>query len=205
MANARYRNWATILYPESAKEDWIEQLEQLKTPIMISPLHDQDINPGGEKKKPHYHILFCFEGKKSHEQIREITESIGAVGQEIVQSIRGYARYLCHLDNPEKYRYSEKDVRCLSGADYTGITNLAIDKYKALRDMSEFVRTNGIRSFAALCDYAASEHYDWYRILCDSGSYYMREYIKSYSWEEKDAYEKREEARNQSYHIRTEG
>lgn len=193
MADTRYRNWATVLYPESAKENWKEQLEQLKVPILISPLHDQDINPGGEKKKPHYHILFAYEGKKSREQICDITDSIGAVGQEIVQSLRGYARYLCHMDNPEKHRYSEGDVTCLSGADYASIIGLAIDKYNAIAEMQDFIEEHTIRSFCELAKYARNYRMDWFRILCDSGAYYIREYIKSYTWEvEKHAYQERE-------------
>lgn len=183
MSDNRYRNWATILYPESASEDWKEKLLELKTPVCISPLHDQDINPDGEKKKPHYHILITFEGKKSREQIQEITDKIGSVGQESIQSIRGYARYLTHKDNPEKYQYNENDIICFSGFDYDGIIGLPTDRYKSFRQMQEFIKANQIRSFAQLADYAAENRIDWYRILCDSGTVYMTAYIKSYHWE----------------------
>ena len=178
----RFRNWATVVYPESAKENWLETLQELKSPVFVSPLHDRDINPSGEKKKEHYHVLFTFEGKKSKEQIKEITDSIGAVGQEPINSLRGYVRYLCHLDNPEKVRYNESDVLCFGGADYSSIVGLATDRYKAFREMQSFVRENRIRSFADLADYASECRNDWYRILCDSGTIFMKEYIKSYTY-----------------------
>ena len=38
------RNWAFVLYPESAPIDWKEQLQQTGLPIVISPLHDRDID-----------------------------------------------------------------------------------------------------------------------------------------------------------------
>lgn len=186
MGDNRYRNWATILYPESAANNWEEVLANLKTPVCVSPLHDQDINPGGEKKKPHYHILITFEGKKSREQIQEITDRIGSVGQESVQSIRGYARYLCHKDNPEKYPYNENEIRCYGGFDYSGTCGLPTDRYKAFSEMQEFIKLNNIRSFATLADYASEYRHDWYRILCDSGTIYIQAYIKSYHWENKN-------------------
>lgn len=178
----RYRNWATVIYPESAYDNWLDYLRELKSPVFVSPLHDKDTNPDGEKKKEHYHILFTFEGKKSQEQIKEITEKIGAVGQEPVNSLRGYARYLCHLDNPEKYQYSENDIQCFGGADYGSVIGLVTDRYKAFKEMQEFVVSQHIVVFAQLADYAANERMDWYRILCDSGTVFMKEYIKSYAW-----------------------
>ena len=92
----RSRNFATVVYPESAPNDWQEILSSHFVPSFVSPLHDKDKNPTGEDKKPHYHVVVMFEGKKSDEQVKEVFDSIGGVGLEKVQSIRGYARYLCH-------------------------------------------------------------------------------------------------------------
>ena len=99
--SGRTRNFATVVYPESAPEDWINKLEELHVAVLVSPLHDKDINPSGEPKIPHYHVLLMFESPKDFEtQIQPIFDSIGAVGRELVNSARGYARYLCHLYNP---------------------------------------------------------------------------------------------------------
>ena len=127
----RTRNYGTIVYPESAPQDWQTILAEMCIPCFISPLHDSDINPDGETKKPHYHVMIMFEGVKTVEQATEIFNQIGGVGHEIVQSARGYARYLCHLDNPEKHQYSPDDVKAYGGADYVSVIGLAIDKYKA--------------------------------------------------------------------------
>ena len=118
----RTRNFATVVYPESAPSDWIDKLDQLHVAALISPLHDKDTNPSGEPKKPHYHVLLMFEGVKDYEtQVKPIFAEIGGVGREMVNSARGYARYLCHLDNPEKAQYEPSEVRCMGGADYTDI------------------------------------------------------------------------------------
>ena len=47
---SRTRNYATVVYPESAPNDWIEVLTQQFVPCFISPLHDKDVNPGGDIK-----------------------------------------------------------------------------------------------------------------------------------------------------------
>lgn len=180
--SGRTRNFATVVYPESAPENWQELLADLKVPAFISPLHDQDINPGGEKKKPHYHVLIMFEGVKTMEQADDLFKVIGGVGNEKVQSIRGYARYLCHLDNPEKAQYKQEDVRCLGGADYVSVIGLALDRYKAIGEMIDYCVENKVYSYAALLKYSRLERFDWFRILCDNGTMVMREFLKSYRW-----------------------
>lgn len=176
------RNYACIVYPESAPENWQQLLAENFVPAFISPLHDKDINPTGELKKPHYHVMIMFDNTKVPEQAMEIFSLIGGVGCEIVKSLRGYARYLCHLDNPEKVQYSVDDVRSLCGSDYHGVIGLAVDKYKAIQEMLDFCEVNNIFSFYHLLLYARSERFDWFRILCDCGTIIMRNYLKSRKW-----------------------
>lgn len=178
----RTRNFATVVYPESAPDGWQEILSEQFVPAFISPLHDKDINPTGEAKKAHYHVVIMFDSTKTVEQAKEIFDKIGGVGCEKVNSIRGYARYLCHLDNPEKAQYSQDDVRTMCGADYVSAIGLATDKYKALGEMQDFCEQYNIISFYLLSKYARTHRTDWYRILCDCGSVYMREYLKSKQW-----------------------
>lgn len=179
---ARTRNYATVVYPESAPVDWIDILQKHMIPCIISPLHDKDINPGGESKKPHHHVLLLFDGVKTVDQAKEVFQSIGGVGCERVNSIRGYARYLCHLDNPEKHQYSVNDVRCLCGADFISVISLPSDKYIAIADMLEFCKNNEIYAFSDLVDYARENRQDWFVTLCDNGTYIVKEYLKSASW-----------------------
>jgi hypothetical protein len=178
----RVRNFATVVYPDSSPDNWIDILCDQFVPAFVSPLHDQDINPYGEPKKPHYHVMIMFDGVKTLDQAKEIFDSIGGVGCEKVNSIRGYARYLCHLDNPEKYQYDQESVRCFCGADYPGVIGLAIDKYKAIGEMLDFCNLNGIYSYSQLLEYCRQERFDWFRVLCDNGTMVMREYLKSKYW-----------------------
>lgn len=179
----RTRNYATVVYPDSAPENWQELLADYYVPAFISPLHDLDINPFGEPKKPHYHVMIMYDSVKTIEQAKEILSAIGGVGVEIVNSVRGYARYLCHLDNPEKIQYDKGFVKSLYGADYEETIGLALDKYIAIREMISFCIDTGTVSYSDLFEYAMHNRQDWFRVLCDNGTVVVKEYLKSKSWQ----------------------
>ena len=103
----RGRNWTIIVYPDSAPDDWRDQLDQLHIQWIESPLHDKDTNPDGTVKKAHWHVLLLFDGNKSYQQVKDITAKLNTVNPQRVESARGMVRYMVHLDNPEKYQYDE--------------------------------------------------------------------------------------------------
>lgn len=178
----RARNFATVVYPDSAPENWESLLASYLIPAFISPLHSKDIDPLNQPKKPHYHVMLMFEGKKSKEQVEEIFQSFGGVGLEKVNSIRSYARYMCHLDNPDKVQYNILDVQSLCGSDYQAIIGLAKDKYNAIGEMMDWCDEYGIVSFYVLAKYARLERPEWFKMLCDNSSFYMKEYLQSKHW-----------------------
>lgn len=178
----RTRNYATVVYPESAPSNWLDIISNAKTPVFISPLHNNDVNPNGEPKKEHYHILTMFDTVKTKEQAESFFSSFGGVGCETVNSTRGYARYLCHLDNPEKAQYSIDDVKAFGGADYINTIGTAADKAKSIKEMITFVEENDITSFSELVQYAMVNRSDWFDCLINSGAYFIKEYIKSTTW-----------------------
>lgn len=178
----RTRAWATIVYEESAPDCWRETLQSYMVQTFVSPLHDSDQKDDGSLKKPHYHVLMMYDGVKTPEQAREIFESFCGVGCEPVQSVRGYARYLCHLDNPEKHQYSPDDVCAYCGADYISVIGQQADKYAAIAQMMLWVSENDVVAYSDLLEYAALNRQDWFRVLCDSGTMVIIEYIKSRSW-----------------------
>ena len=179
---SRTRNFACVVYPDSASANWLDILSDQFVPAFISPLHNEDVNPTGEKKKEHYHVMIMFDSVKTTEQARTLFEMIGGVGCEVVNSCRGYARYLCHLDNPDKHQYNVEDVRCLAGADYANVISLVTDKYKAIGEMIDFCQSQDIYSYAQLLEYSRMERFDWFRVLCDSGTVVIKEYLKSRTW-----------------------
>lgn len=179
----RVRNWAFVVYPESAPDGWIEYMHGLMVPGWVSPLHDADTNADGEAKKPHHHVVLTFSGKKSFEQVKEITDSLNAPRPEKCKDVRAYARYLCHLDNPEKAQYSPGDVVSLGGADYMEKIKSAADTDTALSEMMDWCIDQGCTSFFALSNYARKNRSDWFRVLNSSRTVFMVAWLKSYAWE----------------------
>lgn len=178
----RTRNFATIVYPESAPKNWKDILIEECIPSLISPLHSNDLNADGEKKKEHYHVMIMFDSVKTDEQAKIIFDKIGGVGCQRINVIRGYARYLCHLDNPEKAQYNISDVESLGGADYQEIISLPSDKYKVIEEMIDFCEKYNITSFYLLSKYAFQNNDNWKKALADNSAIFMKEYLKSKEW-----------------------
>ena len=178
---SRTRNWALVIYPDSAPENWLEIIDELHTEALLSPLHDRDVDADGEPKKPHYHLLLLFNGVKSYEQVNRIAEVLGTQHPVTVQSARGYARYLTHMDNPEKAQYDKDDVKGFAGVDINEYLRLtSSERYSIIADMMEHVRKYNVTEFAELVEFAAKYHRDdWFPLLCDNSAYVMTMYIKS--------------------------
>lgn len=181
--NKRTKNWATIVYPESAPKNWIDILEEEHIPALISPLHDKDLDRNGNLKKPHHHVILMFDGLKTEEQAKETFSLIAGVGTEKIKSLKSYSRYLCHLDNTKKAQYDPNDIIELSGGDFEYASKSAQGKYRAIREMIDFCDDNLIDSYAELLHYAKDNREDWFQTLCDSGTATIVQYMKSRSWE----------------------
>ena len=181
----RKRNFVFVVAKESAPEDWREILSEEHVPAFISPLHDSDVNADGEAKFEHWHVMLMFKGKKTIDQVKEIAHKVGAVNDyvQVCQDVRGYARYLCHLDNPEKHQYSTADVTAMGGADYLSVIGSAADTDTALGEMMDFCISNGCYSFYRLSIYARNNRPDWFRVITSSRTVFLTAWLKSMQWE----------------------
>ena len=102
---------------ESAPEGWQDVLDEQHIQWVESPLHDKDMNADGTPKKPHWHILLLFDGKKSYEQVKELTDKLHATIPQKCASAKGLVRYMAHLDNPEKVQYDKGAIIGHGGID----------------------------------------------------------------------------------------
>lgn len=177
----RTRNWVFIVYPESAPEDWLEILDQMNVEMCISPLHDKDINGDGSPKKPHYHVLACFESNKSYNQVKEITDLLNAPIPQKAKSVKGSARYWVHMDNPEKAQYNIKDIKALSGFDLTeALKPSSADRYSIIKDMIEYIQDNQITEFEDILIYSMNNKFDtWFPLLCDNSAFIISKVVDS--------------------------
>lgn len=179
--------WGIIIYPDSMPDNWQEILEDLKVPVFVSPLHDRDVNPTGEPKKPHYHVVIHFDGMKSLTQVKEISNKLNAPNPEKQDSWRGSVRYLCHLDTPSKARYNDDDVISLGGADYLSVITNSSEKYEIIGEIVDWIVTPGNEvihhySFSDTFMFAKANNDRWYRAMCDNCGWIIIEFLKSEFW-----------------------
>ena len=179
----RKRNWAFIVYPDSAPDNWRDILHELLVPGFVSPLHDADANADGEPKKAHWHVMLTFKGLKSFEQVAEISAKVNGTKPQVINDVRAYARYLCHPDNPEKAQYQVADVEQLGGADYLDKIKSAADTDTALGEMMDWCMEQGCFSFFRLSNYARGNRSDWFRVITSSRTVFLTAWLKSMEWE----------------------
>lgn len=176
--DSKTRYWSFLLYLDSMNPNYIDFLNDLHIPVAISPLHDKDINPTGEIKKPHYHVIVCFEGPTTYKNVYEnICVPLGATIPKRVMSLRGYYRYLCHLDNAEKYQYNTNDITELGDFKIElSDTEINMIKIKIIQDIEK----HDLRNYKELCDYYISFGlYDEFNVVSKHVMFF-KNYISDY-------------------------
>lgn len=185
--DGRTRNWTVLVYEDSAPENWRDIVAKLHVPAFISPRHDKDVSADGKPKKPHYHLVFCFKGKKSVAQIQAISNQLSGVHVDwehcAVGDLSGMVRYLVHFDDPDKYQYDVHDIVALGGADVLAHFAGAADVDETVGEMMDWLVEQGITSFAALARYARANRRDWFRVLTSKRTVFIAQFCKSLQWE----------------------
>lgn len=178
--NVKKRNWTFLVYPESAPADWVSKLQATGLPVAISPLHDKDINPDGEPKKAHYHVIVCYSGPTTYNVVLALTQSLGQPIPKPLEQVRGMYRYFTHMDNPEKYQYDSTGISCLNGfniMDFVDLTKSEVLKIKL--DLQAFIRASNILEYADLMDNLQDgSNMDWYDVA-SSNTFFFEKYITS--------------------------
>lgn len=174
------RNWTFILYPESADNNWKEILQETGLPIAISPLHDKDINPTGEVKKEHYHVMLLFDGPTTYNNVLKITELVKGTIPKRVLSVVGMYRYFTHTDNPEKYKYSSDDILCFNGFDIKDVNPItATQKIAIKKELQRIIIAKNILEYSQFMDFLLDyENSDYYEIASTHTLFFDR-YISS--------------------------
>lgn len=179
--DTRTRNWTVVVYPESAPENWRSILDEMHIEWIESPLHEDDVNANGEKKKAHWHILLMFGGVKSYEQVEELCTELNCPRPERCHNAKAMVRYMAHLDNPEKAQYNISDIIPHGGVDIAEMLRPnSSERYTLIREMISFIRDNDIVEFQDIMDYASEfRSDDWFPLLCDNSAFVIDKYVKS--------------------------
>ena len=178
--NVKKRNWAFVLYPDSAPPDWVDLLQKTGLACAISPLHDADLNPTGEPKKAHYHVILSYSGPTSFQVVKGITDSLNQPIPQPLEQVRGYYRYLTHMDNPEKAQYSISDIRHVNGfdiSDYCDLTRSEVNGVKS--QLIQLCRNLGITEYCALMDYLLDNGLKTEFDIASSNTLFFDRYLSS--------------------------
>ena len=166
MKNVKKRYWAIVVYPESLPTNWLEILQNTGLECAISPLHDKDLNADNTPKKPHYHVILCYNNPTTYKNVKEnICDVLCCPIPQPLESVKGYYRYLVHKDNPEKYQYNENEIQNINGFDSSNYFDLSFNELSSILSViTDFIEENSI-----------SEYRDLIVLLKDNNS--LREYL----------------------------
>lgn len=179
----RCRTWACVLYPESIPSDYLDIIDSFHVQAFLSPLHDIDVFPDGSPEKPHFHLMLMFDGKKSKEQVLRLLLVFNIHYVKRIDSVRGYARYLCHLDypegNPKKHHYALSDVVSFSGADYLAYALSSCNITETLKEIVSFINEYHILYYDDLVCVACDSYPQWLYLLSHGQGSTIREFLRA--------------------------
>jgi hypothetical protein len=182
--NRRIRNFAFIFYVNSSPLDWETRLRDLHLPGYYI-CHNRDLNADDSPKEPHIHVLIMSEGLYTIKKVKRLVAYVGGektIYQE-VNSLNGYARYLCHLDDPLKHRYEFSEVRNMGKCNYEDYINPKARSIRIGKEIAKFCRENQIYVYADLIDYCMDNQEEWLEFLWSKRhGRNILEYMKSRYW-----------------------
>lgn len=158
----------------------MEKLDDLHVEAFVSPMHDHDLNADGTPKKPHWHVMVMFPSLKTRAQADGIRELIGAVPVfQVAASMKGSARYLIHLDNPEKHQYDRADVRELGGADFAAAIRRDSDGILAVSEMIDYIEEHDVIWFSDFLKWTKDNKPEWFEQMVTKRMNVMYSYVKA--------------------------
>lgn len=160
----------------------------------MSPVHDADLNGDGSEKKAHIHFLVSFEGKKSFEQMQEITDRLRCPIPQACRNVRSMIRYMIHLDNPDKHQYRQDEIKCFGGFSVDDCFQPSQSEYRGLlKEVFAYIRAEHIVSYNTFLDRVMQEgRDDWFDLATCRNTLAIKEYIKSCYWQQQAVKEQME-------------
>ncbi|MEY8434585.1 replication protein [Streptococcus hyointestinalis] len=176
----RSNKWTFLLYKESAPENYLEILESMHIPFILSPWHDKDVNKEtGEFKKAHKHGALFFETLKSYSQVSELlTSNLNTPAHvEVVMSPKGMYDYFTHAEDPEKTLYDINDIESGYGFDLEKFL-ISNNNDKFLSLIIDIIEEYNFTEFNNLVRYARKENLMLLDLIMNK-TYFFAKYLDS--------------------------
>lgn len=151
------RAWAFIMYPESMPEDWLDRLRQFYLPVVVSPLHDKDVDSDGVLKKSHYHVMVVFGNSTTSTKVEEISDVVNGSLPIAISSAWCYFKYMDHSEVDNKVLYKHSDFVFLNGLTEYDLKVLTRDEERQLTFfIFNFIKEKHVMSYFQLIDMLSS-------------------------------------------------
>lgn len=193
LGSGKYRNFTFLVYPESMPDNFASVLADSGGKGFYI-FHDLDKREDDTDKPAHWHVVVMFENSRHLNSIRKLGLRCGAANGyvEPVGDLNVIARYLCHMDDPNKHQYDPSEVTCFGGADYLELCETKTDKRTKRREVVcqiiKYICENKIYSYSKLFEFCCSCRQDWMDyLLMPSVGRAILEYIKSKNWTDNGA------------------
>lgn len=180
MAEQRTSKWTFLFYKENAPEDYLNVLEELHIPFILSPWHDKDVNrQTGEFKKAHKHGAFFFDSLKSYSQVSNIISDKlnGPAHAEAVMSPTGLFDYFTHAENPEKTPYNIEDIEFGCGFDLDKFL-IEMRTSDFINEVVDIIEENDFTEFEELVWYARANNINLLGLIIER-TYFFAKYLDS--------------------------
>lgn len=173
----------------TAPDDWKEQMELQGYRFCVSPLHWLDVNPDGTIKKPHWHVIVSWDNPTTYESACKRLQSLVHCPRPIaLVNPYGAYRYHNHLDNPEKYQYTEKSER-INGwtipLDEDRIEEVENELYRLIleEDCEEYTEILAVaKSLGGDYYSVCKKHFVYISKLCDCYRHAPIRTLRKYAW-----------------------
>lgn len=156
--DVKKRLWTIVLYPESAPENWREEIKQSGIVFAVSPLHDRDINADGSPKKPHHHLILAYSGPTTYNNVKSFCDELNQPVPKPLESVRGMYRYFTHEENPEKAQYDKELIEHYNGFSLANFCELMRGEVLEIKK----------RVFRLIADANITEYSDLVYLLLDN-------------------------------------
>lgn len=186
--------WQFIVYPDSAPENWRDELSQLGLPFSVSPLHNRDVNEsaegGPEFKKEHYHMIMIWNNPTTWLNAIRIAENIHAPLPLPVLNVRNRYDYFIHKNDPHKYQYDPADIECFNGFNIADLDKLTgAEVFSIMNELTNIVRENVITDYADLIFYCLDNRLMQHLDVAQHHTIYFTAICKGV-WRKSDKYQK---------------
>lgn len=172
--NTKYRFFASIYYPEDRLfSEVVSYLTSHQIPCFISPEHKPEGEGADDQKKVHRHILFIFDGPRRLEWLKLALSVVNINHVQWVTDAHAYARYLIHLDDPDKEQFENgsSEIQTIGSLNYDYWSAPKYTYTEKYDEIITFVYENDVLSFANFVMWCKVNKPEWFTLIVRKSSF----------------------------------